>query len=273
MDPAPQASTLAGPPLPQPASALRPALLGFGIDALLALVITFALILIAGMGWGVIEAIRLAMAGVEEGQITAALSTPGALVQILCVLFAMGTAALVLYAWRQPAGALERRQSWQALQRGSTWLAIVATAVLTFGFSTLATWLGERFGAPPNPSNLQVISEVSEAHPLFVLAFAVVLAPLYEELLFRRVLFGRLWRAGYPWLGMLLSGAAFALAHEMPGANGNGAAASALLLVVYASMGMAFAWVYRRTGTLWAPIAAHALNNALAMAGLRFLGG
>ena len=37
-------------------------------------------------------------------------------------------------------------------------------------------------------------------------------------------------------------------------------------------MGAAFAWLYQRTGTLWAPIAAHALNNAIALAALVFLG-
>ena len=74
-------------------------------------------------------------------------------------------------------------------------------------------------------------------------------------------------------LGMILSGCAFALAHEAPGLNGNGAAATTLLLVVYAGMGVAFAWLYRRTGTLWAPIAAHALNNALALGAMQLAGG
>ena len=37
-------------------------------------------------------------------------------------------------------------------------------------------------------------------------------------------------------------------------------------------MGAAFCWLYRRTGTLWAAIAAHALNNAVALAAMVFLG-
>jgi membrane protease YdiL (CAAX protease family) len=31
-------------------------------------------------------------------------------------------------------------------------------------------------------------------------------------------------------------------------------------------MGGLFAWVYRRTGTLWAAIGAHAINNLIASA-------
>ncbi|KAG1279996.1 hypothetical protein G6F64_014552 [Rhizopus arrhizus] len=57
--------------------------------------------------------------------------------------------------------------------------------------------------------------------PLFLVLFAVVLAPAYEELLFRRVLFGRLWKAGRPWLGIILSSLAFALVHEVPGLSKN----------------------------------------------------
>lgn len=256
-----------------PPARLRSALAGFGIDTALALVITFALMMGAGVVWGILRAIQLAAGGAEEAEILAGLAQPGALAQILIALFSMGNTALLLYFWRRPATALERRHSWQALRRAGTWGAVVGVALLTFLSSTAAAWLGERLGVPPNPSNLAPIRELTSSTPVFTMAFAVLLAPLYEELLFRRVLFGGLWRAGYPILGMLLSGLVFALAHEAPGLNGNGLAPTLLLLAVYTGMGVAFAWVYRRTGTLWAPIAAHALNNALALGALQLAGG
>ena len=64
----------------------------------------------------------------------------------------------------------------------------------------------------------------------------------------------------------------FALVHEMPGLNGKPAGSTAFLILVYAGMGAIFAWVYRRTGTLWAPVAAHILNNAIALAVLQVYG-
>lgn len=86
------------------------------------------------------------------------------------------------------------------------------------------------------------------------------------------MLFGRLLAAGRPWLGIALSSAIFALVHEVPGISGNGPAAIAQLWLIYGSMGAAFAWLYWRTGTLWAPIAAHGINNATALAALYFFG-
>ncbi len=71
---------------------------------------------------------------------------------------------------------------------------------------------------------------------------------------------------------MALSSLVFALVHEMPGLNGKPAESTAFLIVVYAGMGAIFAWVYRRTGTLGAPIAAHILNNAIALAVLQVYG-
>jgi hypothetical protein len=50
------------------------------------------------------------------------------------------------------------------------------------------------------------------------------------------------------------------------------AAGIAQLWLVYGGMGAAFCWLYRRTGTLWAAITAHALNNAVALAALVFPG-
>ena len=71
---------------------------------------------------------------------------------------------------------------------------------------------------------------------------------------------------------MALSSVIFALVHEMPGLNGKPAGSTAFLILVYAGMGAIFAWVYRRTGTLWAPVAAHILNNAIALAVLQVYG-
>src|SRR3546814_7256083 len=84
-------------------------------------------------------------------------------------------------------------------------------------------------------------------NPALLLLVVALLAPAYEELLFRRVLFGRLWAAGRPLLGIVLSSAAFACMHELPGTGGNGLLAGALLWTCYAMMGALFAWVYRRS--------------------------
>jgi membrane protease YdiL (CAAX protease family) len=160
---------------------------------------------------------------------------------------------------------MERAASWSAIRQPRTWGWIVLITAGVFVFSNGVTVLARTSGVASEPSNLVPIQGAMAVSPLFLTLFVVLLAPAYEELLFRRVLFGRLWAAGWPWLGMVLSSAGFALIHEFPGFNSAAWLVSAPLLLAYGAMGMAFAWLYRRTGTLWAPVAAHALNNAVAL--------
>lgn len=89
---------------------------------------------------------------------------------------------------------------------------------------------------------------------MFILV-AVVMAPFFEEIVFRGFLF-RGFANSWGWLwGALASATLFGLAH--------------LQLDVFfplAALGFMLAWVYRRTGSLWTCIAMHALFNSIAVA-------
>jgi hypothetical protein len=181
-------------------------------------------------------------------------------------------AALLLYGWRRRASADEIAASLAACWRMRTWGWATATGVATYLASGSISALAQRWGMQPQPTNVAVIESGMDAYPALLLGFAIFLAPAYEELLFRRVLFGRLWSAGRPILGLVLSSLAFAALHEVPGVGGNSLAATMWLWLIYSAMGAAYAALYWRTGTLWAPIAAHALNNGLALGALKLYG-
>lgn len=260
-------------PLPAP---VRGPLLAFALDVALAFALMVVTMVAAFFVWGVARGLQLAAAqpaGAAAQAVQQQIGTPPAVVLIAMTLLSMGGTALLLYAWRRPASAAERAQSHALARRSRTWAWAGAAGVATFLASSLLTWGARGIGLEPNPSNLELIKAGFAQHPVFLGLFAVVLAPLYEELLFRRVLFGRLWQAGRPWLGLALSSLVFALAHEMPGLAGNPPLTTLFLLTVYAVMGAVFAGVYRATGTLWAPIGAHVLNNALALAVMQLNGG
>lgn len=245
----------------------RRALLGFLVDLLLAVLVLLAVSLLIGALWGVMRGVELGLSGqvLDPAEAAGRIGQPGALAQVMMALCGTASAALVVYYWRRRATAPERARSAAAARRGSTWTWAVATGVLVFLFAGAVSWLGEQMGIRPTPTNLQMVEEAMARYPVFMAVFTVLLAPAYEELLFRRVLFGRLWAAGMPWMGLFLSSAAFALVHELPGTTAGSGWETAQLWLIYGTMGAAFAWLYRRTGTLWAPIAAHALNNAIAM--------
>lgn len=271
------AETAQLPPIPAPAAGVARPLLHFFADWFLAMFAMIAMMVSTGFVWAMLRGIRIGMregfAGMDASALMQAVGKPSAVATIAMVLVSTGGTALLLYFWRRPATAAERAYSRQAAMSRSTWANVALVGIGVFLFSTLVTRLGQSLGVTPNPSNLVLIKDVFATHPVFLILFAVVLAPAYEELLFRRVLFGRLWAAGWPWLGAALSSLAFALAHELPGANGNEPLATLLLWTIYAGMGMVFAWLYRRTGTLWAPIGAHMLNNALALSVFGLAGG
>lgn len=240
---------------------LRP-LLAFALDALIALLVMLLAALAGGVVWGVARGVELGHAG---GAIDAErIGQPGPTVILGIALVATALAALSVYAWRRRATPDERLHSRHMARRPSTWGWAVLAGATAFVASTGLNLIGQRGGIEWLPTNQALIQGAAQQQPWLVWMGAVLLAPMYEELLFRRVLFGRLWAAGYPLWGAVLSAALFALLHEVPGQGGNSLSATALLWLAYGFMGLVFAWVYRRTATLWAPIAAHALNNLIA---------
>lgn len=256
----------------------RAPVLNFFLDALIALVVLVATSVAAGAAWGLWRGVVLAREAQLQGlkpdphAIMGALGQPGVLAQMLMALASTWAAALVLYFWRRRASVAELAASRAAARRLATWGWAVLVAVSVFVFSNLVGWVAERLGIHPVPTNLALVDRGLEEWPVFLVLFAVALAPAGEELLFRRVLFGRLLAAGRPWLGMLLSSVAFALLHEIPGLSGNGPLAILQLWLVYGGMGAAFAWLYWRTGSLWGAILGHGLHNGIALMALYWFG-
>lgn len=86
---------------------------------------------------------------------------------------------------------------------------------------------------------------------LVTLVDTVVLTPVFEELVFRGLLFGTLRRGLGPVAAALVAAAVFALAH------GYGVLGFATVFL----SGVLWAWAYERTGSLVPSIAAHAVDN------------
>ncbi len=86
-------------------------------------------------------------------------------------------------------------------------------------------------------------------------------APVAEETFFRGFVFrGLLGRLGL-WRAAAVSGFLFALPHVT-------GASSAGLVLPFTVIGMLFAWVYYRTGSLWSTIGAHFLFNLISFVAL-----
>ncbi len=271
----PSAPPPAAQPLQRAARMDRP-VAGFFIDLLIAIAALLLLSMMCGIAWALLVGVQVA---IENGpafnadDVMQALQSPDPILLIWMTLVSTGGASLLVYFWRRRASTEEITHSMRAIVRPATWGWRLAAATTTFLFSAAITSLAQHLGVAPEPSNAAVIEAAFAQQPWFLMLFAILIAPAYEELLFRRVLFGRLWAAGRPWLGLILSSAAFAVMHEVPGTNGNSWQATIVLWLTYGFMGAVFAGVYWRTRTLWAAYAAHALNNAVALVVMNLYGG
>jgi membrane protease YdiL (CAAX protease family) len=169
--------------------------------------------------------------------------------------------ALTLPGGRRALGLRSPRPWRHALRGAAAWLAFLPPYRLLIMIS-VALVAGLQGEAPTAEQIEPVVLFLrrGEEHPLFLvllLLFAVVGAPVAEELLFRGFLFGALRRHLSLVWAALLCGLAFGAVH-----------ASWVKLLPVGALGAFLCVLRERSGGLAAPVAAHAANNA---AGVLFL--
>jgi uncharacterized protein len=98
----------------------------------------------------------------------------------------------------------------------------------------------------------------------FFVAFAVVLQPIAEEMIFRIFFFNLFQRYGGFWIGAIVSGTLFGFAHVVTGG------ADIVSGILLALGGVVLAWVYYRSRNAYASMISHGLFNAVSTAALYF---
>jgi hypothetical protein len=123
---------------------------------------------------------------------------------------------------------------------------------LSFLFNGLYSTLLALFDLQAQPDLIPLLAELDS--PWFLLAGAILVAPVVEEIFFRGFVYAGL-RARYGWKrAAVVSAALFAIIHLQPTA--------ALPIFV---LGLIFAFLYEWGGSIWPAIVMHFASNALAM--------
>ncbi|GIP64460.1 putative membrane peptidase YdiL [Virgibacillus pantothenticus] len=107
------------------------------------------------------------------------------------------------------------------------------------------------FGVEPGSENTQGIMEMTRAVPLFMI-IPILAAPILEEIIFRKIIFGGLYKRTNFFIAALLSAVIFGLIHREP-----------QHILVYGTMGLVFAYLYVKTKRIIVPIFAHMAMNGL----------
>lgn len=161
------------------------------------------------------------------------------------------TVAIVAWRVRPVAWLGLRWRKWpHALWIGPSVVAGMWLTLVLLQVTGYMRWM-ESLGAETVQDTVKFFQNSHDKWALGAMAFAaVIVAPLCEEVVFRGYLYPAAKRFAGPATAMFCSALLFSLAHGT----------LAMLLPLFL-LGFAFAWIYERTGSIWAPIFAHFCVN------------
>ena len=135
-------------------------------------------------------------------------------------------------------------------------LGLAAVAWLVYSFASLT--VGSLLDPEQDPVTDELGTDEGSVISIIVTGFLVIpVAAISEELFFRGFMFSGLRSIGASlWVAAAISSGIWASLHLGAGNLG--------VVAILAAFGLVLAWLYERSGSLWVPIAAHALNNTVA---------
>ncbi|MBB6285109.1 CPBP family intramembrane glutamic endopeptidase [Geobacillus subterraneus] len=149
------------------------------------------------------------------------------------------------------------RDEWEMrrLPLASSWMWAIFGVVLALAAQSIAANIEWRLlGIEPGSENTRQIINIIRLTPLLVIVTSVI-GPILEELIFRKIIFGSLYKKYNFWLAGLVSSLLFAVVHmELEH------------LLLYTAMGLTFAFLYAKTGRIFVPIFAHVAMNTFVVA-------
>src|SRR5699024_963270 len=96
-----------------------------------------------------------------------------------------------------------------------------------------------------NSENTQEIMGIARSLPLFMIIPAII-APILEEIIFRKIIYGRLYKRTNFFIAAIITAYIFGIIHGEPEH-----------ILVYASMCLVFAFLYIKTDSILTPIIVH----------------
>ena len=156
------------------------------------------------------------------------------------------------WSWRQLGFHRPRRRILHVLWQAPA--ALIVSGATAAGVLTLTTGSPQRSSAT---DTLEGLLSTSPAVLCLAVLLVVVVTPLWEETLFRGLLYAGFDDRWGPVAAVLGSGAVFAAFHVLP-----------VLWAYLLPLGLCLAWIRWFHGNVWASVLVHAFNNALALGAL-----
>jgi membrane protease YdiL (CAAX protease family) len=157
-------------------------------------------------------------------------------------------------SWREISGLDTVRLPKQVLY---VVLALAVALPVMFTLKALSVLALEQLGWPVEDQRAveMLLAANSTAMKIYMGVFAITIAPLAEEFIFRGLLFSAFKKAGWPKCGWVVVSVLFAAIH-----------ASAPIFLPLIAFALVLTWLYEKTGGLLAPVLAHGIFNAANLA-------
>lgn len=131
----------------------------------------------------------------------------------------------------------------------------IAGIFLAFFSQSIAGMIELAIGIETGSENTQYLISVISKLPIFIIITSVI-GPILEEVVFRKIIFGSLYKRWNFFISALLSSFIFGLVHfEFEH------------IILYTAMGFTFAFLYAKTQRILVPIAAHVMMNTTVVLG------
>lgn len=154
---------------------------------------------------------------------------------------------------------------------GSFWLyvqSVILGFVLYYASTYLIDLAVNLLGGTMTLYNNNTIAGLVDTNYYVMLFITIILAPVIEETLIRGLVFGSVHGVSRP-MAYILSCIIFTLMHSWQYFGAYPLGSVLLSCLPYIPASVALAWVYEKSGTIWASITLHALINAISFGVLR----
>lgn len=130
---------------------------------------------------------------------------------------------------------------------------------LAYAVQYLAVTIETAIGIPQGSQNTAIIMEITRLAPIFMIIPAII-APILEEIIFRKIIFGALYEKTNFIIAGIISALIFGIFHD-----------ELIHILIYASMGFVFAFLYVKTKRIIVPIIVHMCLNTISVSLQLFL--
>lgn len=170
-------------------------------------------------------------------------------VNALWILFSFSLTLVIVLLLLRPERHLRDNVKRSTMGEAITWGII--GIFLAFIVQVIASNIDiQLLGGSPESKNTDTIIKLTESAPYVIFVVAII-GPILEEIIFRKIIFGTLYKKMNFWLAGFISSFIFALVHLDKH------------LIIYTAIGYLFAYLYIKTNRIITSIISHASMNAI----------